>query len=54
MEAYEIDRNSSKILFNSTLNNHRKTVAEATEVYVNSGYSPDEAKQLAEANRKPI
>ena len=49
MENYQIERNEAKILFNSTLNNHRKTVAEATEVYLNAGYSPDEAKQLAEA-----
>jgi hypothetical protein len=49
MEAYEIKREDAKILFNSTLNNHRLTVAQAKEVYLNSGYSPDEANQLAEA-----
>ena len=49
MEAYEIERNEAKILFNSTLNNHRKTVAEATEIYINSGYKPKEADQLAAA-----
>jgi len=49
MQAYEIDRNEAKILFNSTLNNHYLSVAKAKEVYVNSGYSPDEANQLAEA-----
>jgi hypothetical protein len=49
MSAYQIDRTESKILFNSTLNNHRLTVAQAKEVYLNSGYSPDEADQLAEA-----
>ena len=49
MQAYEIDRNEAKILFNSTLNNHRLTVAAAKEVYLNSGYEIDQAKELAEA-----
>ena len=49
MENYQIERNEAKILFNSTLNNHYLSVAKAKEVYVNSGYSPDEANQLAEA-----
>ena len=54
MQAYEIDRNEAKILFNSTLNNHRLTVAQAKEVYFNSGYKIDQAKELASqtANQK--
>jgi len=49
MEAYEIDRNEAKILFNSTLNNHRLTVAQAKEVYLNAGYDAKESLILAEA-----
>ena len=49
MSAFEISRDEAKIKFNSTLNNHYLSVAKAKEVYVNSGYSPDEANQLAEA-----
>jgi len=49
MENYQIDRNEAKILFNSTLNNHYLSVKDAKEVYLNAGYSPDEANQLAEA-----
>jgi hypothetical protein len=47
MQAYEITRDEAKIKFNSTLNNHRLTITEATEVYFNSGYTLDQAKELA-------
>jgi hypothetical protein len=49
MSAYQIDRTESKILFNSTLNNHRLTVTTAYEIYLNAGYQKNEANQLAEA-----
>jgi len=47
MQAHEINRDEAKIKFNSTLNNHRLTITEATEVYFNSGYTLDQAKELA-------
>jgi len=49
MSAFEISRDEAKIKFNSTLNNHYLSVRQAKEVYLNAGYSPDEANQLAEA-----
>ena len=49
MQEYEISRDEAKIKYNSTLNNHYLSVAKAKEVYLNAGYSPDEANQLAEA-----
>jgi len=49
MKNYEISRDESKIKYNSTLNNHRLTVAQAKEVYLNAGYHSNEANQLAEA-----
>jgi hypothetical protein len=49
MQAYEISRENAKIKYNATLNNHYLSVKDAEEVYLNSGYSPDEANQLAEA-----
>jgi len=49
MQAYEIDRNEAKILFNSTLNNHYLSVKDAKEVYLNAGYNSATADRLAEA-----
>jgi hypothetical protein len=49
MQAYEIDRNEAKILFNSTLNNHRLTVAQAKEVYLKAGYDAKKSLILSEA-----
>jgi hypothetical protein len=49
MSAFKISRNEAKILFNSTLNNHRLTVAQAKEVYLNAGYDAKESLILAEA-----
>ena len=46
MQAYEISRDEAKIKLNSTLNNHYLSVAQAKEVYLNAGYSPDEANRL--------
>jgi hypothetical protein len=49
MQNYGIDRISAKVLFNSTLNNHRLTVRTAREIYINSGYNSATADQLASA-----
>jgi hypothetical protein len=49
MKNYEIDRSQAKIKYNSTLNNHYLSVAQAKEVYLNAGYDPRESLILAEA-----
>ena len=49
MQAYEIDRNEAKILFNSTLNNHYLSVRQAKEVYLKAGYDAKESLILSEA-----
>jgi hypothetical protein len=49
MSALKISRDEAKIKFNSTLNNHRLTVAQAKEVYLKAGYDPKESLILSEA-----
>lgn len=47
MKADGITRGEAKTLFNSTLNNYRLSVSEASKVYRKAGYPKDKALQLA-------
>jgi uncharacterized Rmd1/YagE family protein len=47
MSNRAISRGKAKKLYNSTLNNHRLTVAQACTIYKDSGYDVQKAKELA-------